>query len=227
MLNLQGTPLPQDASFDELRLKDVPPGTAPSPTNVIDPLVHFAGRTNVNFRSERVPSSFSDLRPYINRAKHTVISTTRELELDYGKGLLTINAPAAQGISGALDEAGKTELADVVISSKLPLGHIVAVSLDGKPLATSNRILLQAMTEEKATNFQTEPDGDGVKRIENIGQDPWLVRQISGTVQFKRPDAANLEVFALDHSGYTPTLAGHADSITLRPTTIYYLVRHH
>lgn len=113
----------------------------------------------------------------------------------------------------------------MVISSKLPLGHIVAVSLDGKPLAMSNRILLQTMTEEKATNFQTAPAGEGVKRIVNIGQDPWLVKQISGTVQFKRHDAAELEVFALDHSGNAPAAAGHADSITLRPTTIYYLMR--
>jgi hypothetical protein len=225
VLNLQGTPLPQDASFDELRLKDVPPGTVPSPTNVIDPLVHFAGRTNVNFTHERLPSGFADLRPYIDRAKRTVTSTTGELKLDYGKGLLVINAPSAQGISGDLNQAGKTQLADLVISSKLPLAHIVAVSLDGQPLATSHRILLQAMTEEKATNFQTESAGDGVKRIDNIGQDPWLVKQISGTVQFKRSDAAELEVLALDHTGYAPTPAGNADSITLRPTTIYYLVR--
>ena len=43
LLDLQGTPLPQDAAFDELRLKDVPSGTEIKPGNVIDPLVHFAG----------------------------------------------------------------------------------------------------------------------------------------------------------------------------------------
>lgn len=225
LLNLQGTPLPQDASFDELRARDVPPGTPPSPTNVIDPLVHFAGRTNVNFTNERLPSGFADLRPYIDREHRTVTSSTGELKLDYGKGLLTINASMAQGISGALDAAGKTELADVTIASKLPLGHIIVVSLDGRPLATSKRMLLQAMTEEKPTEFQTDLEANGVKRILDIGHDPWLVRKISGTVKFTRPDAAALEVLALDHSGYSPTPAGHADAIALRPTTIYYLLQ--
>ena len=46
---LHATPLPQDASFDELRLKDVPTGTELKANSVIDPLVHYAGRTNVTF----------------------------------------------------------------------------------------------------------------------------------------------------------------------------------
>jgi len=33
LLNLKGTPLPQDANFDELRLKDVPQGTDVNPGN--------------------------------------------------------------------------------------------------------------------------------------------------------------------------------------------------
>jgi len=33
LLNLKGTPLPQDANFDELRLKDVPQGTDVKPGN--------------------------------------------------------------------------------------------------------------------------------------------------------------------------------------------------
>ena len=53
------------------------------------------------------------------------------------------------------------------------------MSLDDQPLATSRKILLQVMTEEKATGFQTEPAGDGVKRIANIGRDPWLVKEFA------------------------------------------------
>ena len=49
LFELRGTPLPQDASFDELRLKDVPKGLTVAPGQVIDPLVHFTGRTSVTF----------------------------------------------------------------------------------------------------------------------------------------------------------------------------------
>jgi hypothetical protein len=224
LLDLQGTPLPQDAALDELRLKDVPRGTTLQRGNVIDPLVHLAGRTNVNFSERGGPAKLKDSRPFIDRRHQVVKSTTGELRLDYGKGLLTINAPSAQGISGTLRDAGTLELTDVTIASKLELGHIVAVSLDGKPLATSRRILLQAMSEEKSTDFQTEPARGGEKKIVSIGHDPWLAKELDGVVKFKRPDAARLKVTALDFNGDPGKAIGTASEIRLAPSTIYYLI---
>ncbi len=225
LLDLQGTPLPQDAAFDELRLKDVPSGIELKPGNVIDPLVHYAGRSNVRFSGVGGPPLLKDLGPYIDRGQQTVTSTTGHLRLDYRRGLLTINAPAAQGVSGALSEAGTTDLADVTISSDLPLGHVIAASLDGQGLSTSRRMLLQVMSEEKAAGFRTERVSEGVQRIVSIGQDPWLVREFRGTVQFKRPDAARLTVTALDFNGYPAEPAGTAERIALRATTLYYLIQ--
>lgn len=224
VLALRGTPLPQDAAFDELRLKDVPEGTTLKPGNVIDPLVHFAGRTNVNFTKDGGPAKLRDLARYIDRKAQVVRSSTGELRLDYGRGVLTIDAPAAQGVSGALRGAGKTELRDLTVASGLELGHVVAVSLDGKPLASSRRILLQVMSEEKPTDFRAELAGNGVRRIASIGHDPWQVRQIEGTVRFRRADAAALKVTALDHNGYPAREVGTADAITLGPRTLYYLI---
>ncbi|MCY2953953.1 MAG: hypothetical protein NTU53_18580 [Planctomycetota bacterium] len=224
LLNLQGTPLPQAAAFDELRLKDVPQGITLKPGNVIDPLVHFAGRTNVNFTAQGAPPKLADLKPLINRPRQTVTSSTNQLKLDYGRGVITINAPAAQGVSGNLAAAGTTDLTDLVISSQLDLGHIVAVTLDDRPLATSQRILLQVMSEEKNSNFQTEPVDQSSKRIKTIGQDPYMVKGIAGSVRFKRSDAAKLKVTSLDYNGYPLKPAGAADSINLAPATIYYLI---
>jgi hypothetical protein len=224
LLDLKGTPLPQDAAFDELRLKDVPQGTEIGPGNVIDPLVHFAGRTSVTFSAEGGPPRLKDLKPFIDRAGQTVTSTTGELRLDYGKGVLTINAPAAQGVSGALGDAGTVNLKDMTISSDMPLGHIVAVSMDGKPLASSQKILLQVMSEEKNGDFQTEPAGGQLLRIKSIGHDPWMVRELKGTVRFKRPDAARLKVTALDPNGYRAKEVGAAAEIRLESATLYYLI---
>jgi len=224
LLDLAGTPLPQDAAFDELRLKDVPQGTAIKPGNVVDPLVHYAGRTSVRFSAEGGPARLADLGPYVNRARQSVTSTTRQLKLDFGKGVLYVNAPSAQGASGALGDAGPTRLKDLIVSSDLQLGHVIAVSLDDQPLASSRRILLQVMSEEKATDFRTEPVGESVKRITSIGRDPWLVRELRGSVRLLRPDAAELKVTALDHSGYPVEDLGPATTIKLRPATIYYLI---
>lgn len=224
LFDLQGTPLPQDAAFDELRLKDVPKGLSLRPGNVIDPLVHFAGRTNVSFSSRGGPPVLKDLKPFIDRARQTVVSTNGQVRLDYGKGVLTLNAPSAQGVSGALDRAGAVDLKDLTMTSGMRLGHIVAVSLDDRPLATSRRVLLQVMSEEKPTDFQTQGAPNEHQRIVSIGRDPWLVKELEGAVRWKRPDAGSLQVSALDGNGDPVETVGTAKEIKLRPTTLYYLI---
>ena len=132
--------------------------------------------------------------------------------------------PEAQGVSGALKLAGAVDLNDLGVRSDLELGHIVAVALDDQPLAKSSRILLQVMSEEQETNHKTESVSPTVKRIVSIGTDPWQVRELNGTVRFKRADAAQLKVTALDFNGYPVRPAGTAQEIKLQPATIYYLI---
>ncbi len=226
LLDLQGTPLPQDAALDELRLKDVKGTTTLKPGEVIDPLVHYAGRTNVNFTKEGGASKIVDTSKYIDRAKMTVTSSTNELKLDYGKGVLQLNSPTVQGLCGALKDAGRTDLKDIEVTSALGLGHIIVVSLDGKPLAESGNILVQVMTEERPSQFKTEVAANGVQKITNIGSDPWLFKPIEGAIKFKRADAGKLRVTPLDHYGYPKakdTSIG-ATEIKLKPDVVYYVI---
>jgi hypothetical protein len=225
LLQLKGTPLPQDAALDELRLKDVPPGGADWKAGQrIDPLLHYAGRADVRFTDAAGSVTVADLRPLIDHAKQVVTSSTGELKLDYGKGVLTINAPRAQGASGNLGSAGPIDTADLSIQCDLDLAHVVAVSLDDQPLGVSSRILLQVMSEEKASGFRTEPVPPNLKRIAAIGTDPWLVKNLAGTVKFKRNDAAQLKVTPLDFNGHPAGQAGAAREIRLLPATVYYLI---
>jgi hypothetical protein len=115
-------------------------------------------------------------------------------------------------------------LADLTIDSTMEVGHVAAVSLDGAPLARSKRILLQAMSEEKPSGFRTEPGPSGTQRILSLGSDPWLVRALVGSVAFHRPDAKALRVTPLDANGMPGEPVGHANQITLEPTTLYYLI---
>jgi hypothetical protein len=224
LVALKGTPLPQDASLDELRLKDVPQGGTVKPGQRLDPLLHYAGRAQVQFVATPGAVRVEDLRPLIDHAKQTVTSSTEELRLDYGIGVLRVNAPRAQGVSGALRAAGPVALADLDIASDLELGHILAVALDDAPLATSKRILLQVMSEEKSAGFVTEPVEAGSRRIVNLGRDPWMVRKLEGTVRFQRPDAAQLKATPLDFNGYPAGPALPAGEIKLEPRTMYYLI---
>ena len=224
LCSLKGTPLPQDASFDELRAKDVPEGPEVRPGQIIDPLIHYAGQTRVEFVNGPSSVSLTDLKPFADRGRQTVKSSTGELKLDYGRGLLTIDAPAAQGVSGNMKNAGEIPLRDVIFRSDLDLVSIVAVALDGKPLASSRRILLQAMSEERNSGWQTEAVADGVQRIVDVGHDPWQVKELRGEVRFRRGDAAQLKVVALDANGMPVGPAGRGDRILLQSRTIYYVV---
>jgi hypothetical protein len=224
LVQLKGTPLPQDAAFDELRLKDVPTGTEVKPGQRIDPLVHYVGRARVTFTDEPGAVTLADLTKLVDHKAQVVTSDTRQLRLDYGRGVLTINAPRAQGVSGNLASAGKVDLTDITIESPLDLVHVVAVSLDDEPLAKSQSILLQVMTEERATDFATQSAGAGVQRITSIGRDPWRVRRIEGTVSFKRADAAKLRVTLLDQNGQPGKAVTGTTRLGLAAETLYYVI---
>lgn len=222
LLQLRGTPLPQDANFDELRLKDVPSGTEVRPGQRIDPLIHFAGRTAVNFSDAPGRVVLKELKPWIDRAASTVRSSTGELILDYGRGLLSFNAPQVQGASGDLRSGGDIDLADLRLRSTMDNGHVVVVSLDGQPLARSRRMLLQVMSEERATGFATEPAAEGFQKITEIGRDPWQVKSIQGSVTFKT--AGTLRFQPLDFNGYPTGEVRSGAAVELLPEIFYYEV---
>lgn len=218
LLNLKGTPLPQDASFDELRLKDVPRGAELKPGQRIDPLIHYAGRVDVTFSGEPSRTELKDLSLFVDRSAQMVRSTARETTLDYGKGVLSLNSPTAQGASGNIGAAGTIRLNDIELQSPLDLVHIVLVSLDGAPLATSKRMLLQVMTEERPTGFRTEPANEQLKRIVSVGRNPWQVKSLEGKVHLKNP----AKVQPLDFNGYPTGPSATTADLTLHPSTLYY-----
>jgi hypothetical protein len=219
LLNLKGTPLPQDASLDELRLKDVPSRGEIKPGQRIDPLIHYAGRAELFFTGGPTQAEVRDLTKLIDHSKQQVRSSTGELILDYKKGLLTIDAPSAQGASGNLQNTPVT-LTEVSIESDMDNIHILLVSLDGAPIATSARMLLQVMSEEQSSGFTTEDIGNGVRKITDIGHDPWQVKNIRGTV--KLHSAAQIQ--PLDFNGYPVGEKKIGTGLTLAPDTIYYLL---
>jgi hypothetical protein len=81
------------------------------------------------------------------------------------------------------------------------------------------------MSEEQSTGFDTATAQAGVHRILELGRDPWQVRSLRGTVSFKRADADQLDVTALDFAGRPAGKTGAASRIPLQPATLYYLIQ--
>ena len=226
LFDLKGTAIEQPQNFDELRKADIPPGATAEVQRLgaIDPLAYFVGQVTRTVARDPGKSVVQNLSPYIDRASKTVKSMTGQLLWDYGRGLVTINAPAAQGATGFLAKAGAVELADVAVSSANEYGSVLVVSMDSRPLATSARILVQVMTEDTNCGWTTRDSG-GTKTITDLGGPPIIVRNVAGTVTLKRPDAASLKVTALDANGYKrQEVPGGAAAIRLLPDCLYYVV---
>ncbi len=237
LYRFKGGAMAQPFAVDVGRMGEVPEDVKPQPVDQVssfDPLSFYVGRVQQSIGTDPGQSEvLPGLNGFINRGRKTVHSATGELALNYGAGVLTTNAPRAQGATGFLGAAGPVQLKDVTIDMKDPYGAAVLVSLDGAPLATSGRMLLQVMTEEKNRNYQTEPakvkfskNGPEVeaRKMTDLGTAPLVVRDIEGTVSLKRPDAAQLKVTALDFNGYPAGAAGTADHIELKPSTLYYVI---
>ncbi|WP_395092975.1 hypothetical protein [Armatimonas sp.] len=123
-----------------------------------------------------------------------------------------------------LADAGTVTLPGMTVTSQLEYGTITLVALDGQPLTTSKKLLLQVMSEDKNWGWKTVPAEKGLQRIESLGGAPILVKNLNGTVILTRPDAASLTVTALDTNGYPVAKVGNAKIILLRPDTLYYLI---
>ncbi|MBC8011526.1 MAG: hypothetical protein H7067_15685 [Burkholderiales bacterium] len=226
VLALAGTPLVQEGNLDELRAADVT-GARDTTGGAIDPRIHFVGRTAVTIADKVPPTTVKPLGEFIDPKSQTIRSQTGELSLDYGKGVLKITAPRAQALSGNLAAAGLTHLGVLSVQSPLEVGHVILVSLDGAPLKTSARMLLQVMTEERTTGWKSEPVGADRYRVLDLGTNPWRFRQPAGTVTLNRPDAASLKVTALDFNGYPLrelALATSPARLELAADVVYYFI---
>lgn len=219
---LKGSPLAASTNLDELRRMEAPAEASSISVGSLSPLIHLVGRTQARFASGS--HTIESFAPYHDAAQQTVTSSTGELLLNYSKGVLFLRGEKAQGVVGNLQAAGQVELPGLRVESTLDLGAVLLVPLDEQPLAQSTRLLLQVMTEEKPTDFTTEPAGEGLHKITRLGSDPWLIRAPQGKVQVTLPQAESLSIQPLDANGYPIGEKLSPGELTLRADVVYYLL---
>jgi hypothetical protein len=220
LFNLDGTPVQAPQNLDELRKADIPDGQSGSVDKLtsIDPLSFLVGRVAMNFGTD-APSKLMNLGPFIDHSGKMVKSATRELTWDYANGRVTIDAPSAQGGTGFLN-GWNLKTRDFSFSLPLEYGSVLVVSLDGKPISSSKRMLLQVMSEEKPTGWAAS-EGD-MKTITSVGQAPLIVRNLAGSVKWNF--GGKLKATRLDVDGYPVKTANVDGTLTLDPATFYYLL---
>jgi len=131
---------------------------------------------------------------FIPEGQSFVTSDTGQLKRDWSTGVETIDTPQSQAILGWV---GKKSLAlhDVSFDIQTPKAAIVVTSLDGKPIATSRKMLLTVVAQ-----VATSP-GDKL---------PFLSQPVEGTITIRT--TASLRMIPLSPKA-NPGAAGKPEAI--------------
>jgi hypothetical protein len=213
-------------------------------TGRIDPLAMLVGKVECNYKTNDAanyvsPLLFSqmDMTNQIVESLPAPGNTNGQLKLDWGKGLFRVNSPRSQGIAGFLNSVGQVDLDDVSLTSSNEFGAILVIALDNLPIAQSQKILIQAMTEDNPYHWQEQDQvftNNNVvyagKKILSMGQPPMNVVNINGAVTLKGlGQGHSFTVHVLDENGYdrsggSSQVMGPDLKITLPPNSLYTVV---
>lgn len=175
----------------------------------IDPLAFEVGPVEVKYGGDPANNRITDMTRYIDHKLQVVHSVTGELNLHYGEGYCTLNAPKVQGATGALAHAGIIRLKDVTIQSDNLYATISLVAMDDKPLSESREILVQMGTYARPTGWHSKPadfkSEDGKQtltghEIVSTGSMPWRINVTEAALSISNPNLKTATL--LDTSGY-------------------------
>ena len=225
IMQLKGSPLAEAANFDQLRKADLPKDYSGRDDSMetFKQLAHYVGKVKLNFVENDKSSTFKRIKKHYNLSKKEIESKTGELLWEYGAGMVTVNAPKAQGATGLFDDYGMVRLDDIAFKSDLHTGAFLLVSLDNKPIKQSNRMLLQVMSEDRNAEWKTKDIGEGKKEIVSKGRAPMVVKEFSGTVHLNL-SGMGIKATTLDENGYPTDDVQTGKSFELRPDALYYLI---
>ena len=199
----------EGTSFDPNR--DAGDAATPSmAASATHPLAFLVGPVEVVYGGDPAKTRVAPELATCNDLRHrTVRSNTGELALDYGKRVFTIDAPCAQGVVGFLAEAGgEFTTSTLQVRSKNAYAAVLAVALDGQPLASSKQVLIQVGTDSIPTGWAEKPVQIEVAHstprpgfeITAVGTAPWQISDTHVTLTLR--NAGLHTATRLDAGGY-------------------------
>ncbi|HYE04267.1 MAG TPA: hypothetical protein VEL07_01990 [Planctomycetota bacterium] len=228
----RGILIAEDEGFDPNRDSAMPKESTVQ--QGVDPLAYLVGPVEVVYGGDPAKNAVDDLAKRIDVQNKTVTSNTDQLRFDHGRGICTLDAPKAQGVTGFLAQSGSFPLSTVSIESKADYATILAVALDDKPLKQSARILVNVTSVCRPYGWKVTPTSfaydkrpvDGF-RIDDTGSTPWNVNLVPATLTVRNPKLKKATL--LDPNGMAVRevagrSAGGAFTIELPPDTLYLVL---
>ncbi|WP_282781766.1 hypothetical protein [Phaeodactylibacter xiamenensis] len=198
--------LTEESGFDPNR--DLRDQAVLSQGTSVNPLAYLSGKVRVVYGSDQNDYVAPKLEEWIDYKAQSVTSATGELIWDYGKGQCQLDAPAAQGVAGFLTEDNGTfRTQDLVIQSGNSYATILTVSMDGLPLASTQKALVQINTLYELTGHKERPatyelgkeEVEGYEILQT-GSLPWKAAATRVTLTINNPNLST--AMLLDENGY-------------------------
>jgi len=199
------TPLiAEEASFDPNRDSGDTASLSGLRTAVPDE-AFLVGPVHVALGGEPDATTIEPLGPWIGADE--VRANTGEITFNHRHGWAHVDAPCVQGVAAHFISAPEHRLSDVTFTSGNAFGAVLAVSMDGAPLATSRRVLLQFATQSRPTGWADRPvtlrlEGGGEvagREIVSYGRAPWRV--VKGRLEIEIRNPSLTTATALDLNG--------------------------
>ena len=188
----QKVPVEFHANFSKLGLvsrisSKMPNSPLPADAKEIKNIAGFTG----------VPAHIA--KEWRNAVKNSrAVSDTKELAIDGKKRQFIVNTPRTESLTllaGDLATGGVLS----VRNAKLPQ-NVTLISLDGKPLAESRRMVLLHFGNSVETGVVQVDKGD-MTMIEKPGKYPLLMHNVSANISLKLKGSAPVTVYALNFDG--------------------------
>jgi len=158
------------------------------------PLLPLITKTMINFDANTTGNPYEYQKKYHDENKKEILSDTKELKWNYGKGIFTVDTDKSQAVIGFL-RGNKIVLKDVSVSSQNVFCSISLSSISGAPISKSSKILVTAAArvENKGQRYN-----ESKTQLETVGTAPLLVEGVGASLNFKRKIKS---VKALDING--------------------------
>ncbi|MFZ4506545.1 MAG: hypothetical protein ACOYON_02465 [Fimbriimonas sp.] len=175
----------------------------------LSPLTYLTGPVTVKFGGDPAQTKLKSLGGQIDGPMGIIKSSTGELTLNSDKGFCTVNAPQAQGVAAHFGRQAVHRLTDVTVSSRNQFGSVLVLSMDGQPIKTSGKILVQVATQSRPTGWQevaTRVPLDGGKtvpgyEVRSFGGAPWRVQLALVDVIVRNPALTKATVLDMNGNG--------------------------
>ncbi len=174
----------------------------------------LAGPVHLRFGSDAAESKMADLSKLIDEKAGVYRSATGQVGMNTTDQYCVVDSPMAQGVTAFFGRRSHFPLTDITFLSKNEYGAALAVSLDGQPIKTSKKILVQYTTRSRPTGWKEKPvlikseSGGDVAgfEISDFGRAPWRVQEADMVVAVRNSGlkkATELDPSLMPKSGVT------------------------